>query len=93
MATQIIDQTSKHNTEVKAADAASERNKALSALSKPSAQSIPVFLNPHLGGSIAQDIKLGWRPANPYSGAPIPLYYEFEELADENVDLESKDPT
>lgn len=46
-----------------------------------------------MGGSIAQDIKLGWRPANPYSGAPIPLYYEFEELADENVNLYSKDPT
>jgi hypothetical protein len=30
------------------------------------------------GNSIAADIKMGWRPKNPYSGAPIPLYYDYE---------------
>lgn len=30
------------------------------------------------GDSIAADIKMGWRPKNPYSGAPIPLYYDYE---------------
>jgi hypothetical protein len=30
------------------------------------------------GNSIAADIKMGWRPKNPYSGSPIPLYYDYE---------------
>lgn len=31
-------------------------------------------------GSLAQDIKMGWRPKASITGAPIPLYYEFEQL-------------
>lgn len=29
------------------------------------------------GVSIAADLKMGWKPRNPFSGAPIPLYYDF----------------
>jgi len=35
------------------------------------------------GVSIAADIKMGWRPRNPYSGAPIPLYYDYEQFYDD----------
>lgn len=42
-------------------------------------------------GSLAVDMRFGWRPANPYSGAPIPLYYDFANY-DEDIDYFSKDP-
>lgn len=42
-------------------------------------------------GSINIDMKLGWRPAKPHSGAPIPLYYDFASY-DDDIDYESKDP-
>jgi hypothetical protein len=32
------------------------------------------------GISMAADMKLGWRPKQNVSGAPIPLYYDFEEF-------------
>jgi len=41
------------------------------------------------GVSIAVDLKLGWKPKNPYSGAPIPLYYDYEEF--EGVTAAEKD--
>lgn len=42
------------------------------------------------GGSIQADIKMGWRPKNPYSGAPIPLYYDYENFS--VIDYEETDP-
>ncbi len=30
------------------------------------------------GVSMAPDMKFGWKPKDEISGAPIPLYYEFE---------------
>ena len=44
-----------------------------------------------VGGSIAADMRFGWRPANPYSGAPIPLFYDFA-CYDEDINYYSKDP-
>lgn len=32
------------------------------------------------GASMQPDLKLGWRPKDGVSGAPIPLYYEFERF-------------
>ena len=32
------------------------------------------------GISMAADMKLGWKPKSQYSGAPIPLFYDFEEF-------------
>jgi hypothetical protein len=32
---------------------------------------------------------MGWRPKNPYCGAPIPLYYEYEVF--NGIDFNSKD--
>ena len=32
------------------------------------------------GISMAADMMLGWRPKKEFSGAPIPLYYNFEEF-------------
>ena len=42
------------------------------------------------GGSLAVDMRFGWRPANPYSGAPIPLYYDFAHY-DDDIDYYTKD--
>jgi hypothetical protein len=33
------------------------------------------------GISMAADMFLGWRPKKEFSGAPIPLYYNFEEFS------------
>jgi hypothetical protein len=44
------------------------------------ALSAPVQPLVKTGISIAADMKMGWRPKNEYSGAPIPLFYEFEEF-------------
>lgn len=47
-------------------------------------------------GSLAADMKMGWRPKNPYSGAPIPLYYEYESFAvnrgGQDKDFKPKEP-
>ena len=32
------------------------------------------------GVSMQPDMKLGWKPKIEISGAPIPLYYEFEHI-------------
>lgn len=42
------------------------------------------------GVSIQADIRMGWRPKNPYSGAPIPLFYEYECFSD--IAWDSTDP-
>lgn len=33
------------------------------------------------GVSMSPDMKFGWRPKDDISGAPIPLYYEFEQFS------------
>jgi hypothetical protein len=33
------------------------------------------------GVSIQSDLKLGWRPQIDVTGAPIPLYYDFEPFS------------
>jgi len=30
-----------------------------------------------IGGSLAEDIKMGWKPKMIMNGAPIPLNYEY----------------
>lgn len=37
-------------------------------------------------------MKLGWRPVNPYSGAPIPLYYAYGNY-DAHINYNTLDPT
>jgi len=32
------------------------------------------------GMSLSPDMKFGWKPKDEISGAPIPLYYEFEQF-------------
>jgi hypothetical protein len=38
------------------------------------------------GGSLAADMKMGWKPKGPISGAPIPLFYEFDQYTHMNPD-------
>jgi len=33
------------------------------------------------GMSMSPDMKFGWKPKDEISGAPIPLYYEFEQFS------------
>jgi hypothetical protein len=57
----------------------------------PADEPLPLAHAAAKGGSMAVDMKLGWRPANPYSGAPIPLYYAYGNY-DAHIDYACMDP-
>ena len=42
-----------------------------------------------IGGSLAEDIKMGWKPKMIMNGAPIPLNYEYNQFdyMEENQNL------
>lgn len=43
--------------------------------SKPEASPLPLITS---GMSMSSDMKFGWKPKEEISGAPIPIYYDFE---------------